>query len=186
MGLNSVVKGIVSQMEKVDTVNPKALEKWRKRAVSIAKDLSQSGDKSQYAMSPSINLRSIDHLPFNRQRAFETAISDMAQTFISAAANETDTITTRLEPEVQSKRADILLRGDEILDSFQVRHLAFILRFLLSDLVMFPSPLPNGIIPNTATRNIVAPFSRTPSSHEDRYAGGRGAVERAPEGAQRC
>jgi hypothetical protein len=45
MGLNSVVKGFVSQMEKVDTMNTKALEKWRKRAVSIAKDLGQSDDK---------------------------------------------------------------------------------------------------------------------------------------------
>jgi hypothetical protein len=61
MGLNSIVKGIVSQMEKVDTVNTHALEKWRKRAVSIAKDLSQSDDKSQYVMSLSMKLPVIDY-----------------------------------------------------------------------------------------------------------------------------
>jgi hypothetical protein len=126
MGLGSMLHGIVSQMEKVNTVNTNALEKWRKRAVSIAKDLSQSGDKSQYVMSPSMNLQITDHLLLNRQRAFEIAISDMARTFIDAPANEADTVTTRLAPEVQSKRAEILLRGDEVLDSFQVKDLAFV------------------------------------------------------------
>jgi hypothetical protein len=68
-----------------------------------------------------------DRLLLNRQRAFETEISNMAQSFIGAAASEADSITSRLEPEVQSKRAEILLRGDEILDSFQVKHLALVL-----------------------------------------------------------
>jgi hypothetical protein len=63
-----------------------------------------------------------NHLMHRRQRAFETAISDMAEEFIGATANEADTITTRLEPEIQSRRALLLLQAEEILDSFQVKH----------------------------------------------------------------
>jgi hypothetical protein len=50
MGLQSVVKGIVSRMEKVDTMNMNTLEKWCKRVLSIAKDLGQAGDESRFVV----------------------------------------------------------------------------------------------------------------------------------------
>jgi hypothetical protein len=50
MGLQSVVKGIVSRMEKVDTMNMNTLGKWCKRVLSIAKDLGQAGDESRFVM----------------------------------------------------------------------------------------------------------------------------------------
>ena len=54
MGLHSVVKGIVSRMEKVDTMNMNTLEKWCKRVLSIAKDLGQTDDEPRSVMNISI------------------------------------------------------------------------------------------------------------------------------------
>jgi hypothetical protein len=48
MGLHSVIKGIVSRMEKVDTMNMNALREWCKRALNIAKDLGQTDDELQF------------------------------------------------------------------------------------------------------------------------------------------
>jgi hypothetical protein len=43
-------------MEKVDTMNMNALEKWCKRVLSIAKDLGQTDDESRFVTNVLISV----------------------------------------------------------------------------------------------------------------------------------
>ena len=105
------------------------LERWRKRVVSIAKDLSQSDDTSRFVKWTHCQCLSTDVGSHYRQESFETAVRNVAQRFIEASVNQPDTIIYRLEPETHANRERALIEGDEILNSFQVRF-AFILHEL--------------------------------------------------------
>jgi hypothetical protein len=120
MGLQSVIKEIVSRMEKVDTMNMNALEQWRKRVFGIAKDIGQSNDTSRFVNIFTMAAVISELEPHNRQESFETAIRNVAQRFIGASLDQPDTVLYRLEPEAQENRKRALIEGDELLNSFQV------------------------------------------------------------------
>jgi hypothetical protein len=56
----------------------------------------------------------------NRQKSFETAITNVAQMFIDVSSWEPDNLTSKLEPQIHAKREEVLLHGEEVLNSFQV------------------------------------------------------------------
>jgi hypothetical protein len=56
----------------------------------------------------------------NRQKSFETAVTNVAQMFIDVASWDPDTLTSKLEPQIYAKREEVLLQSEELLNSFQV------------------------------------------------------------------
>lgn len=62
-----------------------------------------------------------DHiLESNSQRDLETAVGTVAKLFIDAAGMSADSICTKMDPDIQKKREEILLEAEQMLDSFQV------------------------------------------------------------------
>ncbi|KIM26188.1 hypothetical protein M408DRAFT_330748 [Serendipita vermifera MAFF 305830] len=100
MGVQAMVKSAIVSMERVNATNVAALEKWSKRATRIAKELVRTGDSS-------------------RERELQIGVQNVARLFIEASGTPADNIFTRLEPNVQKRREEILIDGEKLLDSFQ-------------------------------------------------------------------
>jgi hypothetical protein len=62
----------------------------------------------------------------HRQHELQATVTVTAQALDYASGSQSDSISDKIEPIIQSKRAKIVLRGDQALNQFQVRELVYL------------------------------------------------------------
>lgn len=100
MGIQAMVKGFVGKAKGNITTNARSFREFSRRMTSIAQDLDTNGDTTQ-------------------QQEFQALVMGMNKELGEVSGNVPDNISSRMAPGIYSKRKDIILSADQMLNRFK-------------------------------------------------------------------